>query len=260
MIKKIKYFVFPICEAKNAKQIIEAKKRCLENDQSCNRELLTKLEKEMKDLPEDIDKLEELIDREMERKRIIENKCQSFLGIISLIGIILALLFNLIKSNNNTFYTVVLSFLIFFGFVYVILSINTVFYILSEINIVYEKPLSRSDKELKRVVLLNRYQNLLRTNYLNTIYSNIKRFFFMLLIIFLFNNLSVIKNNLTAYNSGHTATLRSAQIQSNGWTSHVRNTLSVIALLKSRRALRTLDTRKTLSEMANTKEVKNGIC
>ena len=30
----------------------------------------------------------------------------------------------------------------------------------------------------------------------------------------------------TADNSGHTATLRSAQIQPNGWTSHVRNTLS----------------------------------
>ena len=61
-------------------------------------------------------------------------------------------------------------------------------------------------------------------------------------------------------NSGHTATHCSAQIQSNGWTSYVRNTLSAIALLKSRRSLRASDTRKTLSEMANTKEVKNGIC
>lgn len=192
MIKKIGYFIFPICKAKNAKQKINVKKQCLEDDQSCKEEVLSKLEKEMENLPEDVDKLEELIDREMERKRIIENKCQSFLGIISLIGIILALLFNIIKLNNNTSYTVVLSFFILFGFIYVILSIITVFYILSEINIVYEKPLNKSDKELKKVVLLNRYQNLLRTNYLNTIYSNIKRFFWLLLITFLFYSLFII--------------------------------------------------------------------
>jgi len=42
----------------------------------------------------------------------------------------------------------------------------------------------------------------------------------------------------TADNSGHTATLRSAQIQPNGWTSHVRNTLSEIVSLKTNKKLK----------------------
>jgi len=39
-------------------------------------------------------------------------------------------------------------------------------------------------------------------------------------------------------NRGHTATLSYAQIQPNGWTSHVRNTLSEIVSLKTNKKLK----------------------
>ena len=38
--------------------------------------------------------------------------------------------------------------------------------------------------------------------------------------------------SLRSFNSGHTAPLRFAQIQPNGWTSHVRKTLSAIPCSK----------------------------
>jgi len=204
---KALYFFLPICEAKRAGKVIKEKIDCLLSWDKCDDELKNELQKEKQSLDtEKPDQLKELIEKEIERKRIIEDKSKSFLTIISLIGIILAMLFNLTKASFSIVNLLVLLFFILLELLYVILSIYTLFYILSEINIVYELPLYGRDgpEELKKTVLLNRYQNILRTNYLNTIYSNIKRFFILLLIVFLVYSYSVIGNNLTAYNSGHT--------------------------------------------------------
>ena len=197
---KVLYYFLPICEAKRAEELINKKLDCLLHSDKYDDEIKSKLKEEKQSLgSEKPHQLRKLIEKELERKRIIEDKSKSFLTIISLIGIILAMLLNLTKASFSIISLLFLLFFILLAFLYVILSINSLFYILSEINIVYELPFNEINdtEELKKTVLLNRYQNYIRTNYLNTIYSNIKRFFILLLIIFLVFSYSLIGNKLT---------------------------------------------------------------
>jgi hypothetical protein len=186
---KILYWLFPQIEVCNANKKIKTKIDCLQEYEKCNEiEIKNKLEDEIKNL--DNRNVQELLKEEMEAKIIIEDKAKSFLTIISFMGIIFAV-FSLVVTNVSSFSfgeLMLLLFLLFVCLLYLIFSVFDVFYILSEINRVFKPSFNEKNVELeiKKCILLNRYQNLLRTNYLNVIYSNLKNFFIVLSLFFVF--------------------------------------------------------------------------
>jgi len=183
MIRKVVNFFLPICEAKRAEKLIKEKQECLKKLDKCKEELKQKLEKEINKLPKNLQELEKLLEKESERKKVIENKSNSLFIVVSLLGITFTFFYRIIETVTNTIFLYSLSLLIFGELIYLTLSISSLLYILVEINIIYE-PLLHSLKELEKHILLNRYQNITRTNYLSTVFSNIKRFFWLLLLTF----------------------------------------------------------------------------
>lgn len=180
---KILYFFLPVYEAKKAEKIIKEKQQCLRELGKCKEELKQKLEKEINELPQDLQELRRLLEKELERKRIIEGKSSNLFIVVSLLGITFTFFYRITETVTITIFMYFLGVFIFGELIYLILSISSLLYVLVEINIVYE-PSNNDFKELKKTILLNRYQNIIRTNYLNTVYSNIKLFFGLLLIIF----------------------------------------------------------------------------
>ncbi len=186
---KIVYLFFPYFKAKHAEKIINKKIDCLKSIKNCdNKEEKRKLNKEILQLGSDcIKKLKEKIEEEIERKEKIEDKFKSFLTIITLIGIIFSLGLRFIEHNFNINFFIINIVILFLCLLYIIQSINTIFYVLCKINIVYELPLNEENQinEIKETILLNRYQNIIRTNYLYTVFSNIVRFFYLIAILFI---------------------------------------------------------------------------
>ncbi len=186
---KILYWIFPQVEVCKANKRIKTKIDCLQDFEKCNEiETKNKLEDEMKNL--DNGNVQELLKKETETKIIIEDKAKSFLAIISFMGIIFAV-FSLVVTSVSSFSLgelMLLLFLLFVCLLYLISSVFVVFHILSEINLVFEPSFNEKNVELeiKKCILLNRYQNLLRTNYLNVVYSNLKNFFIAVALFFVF--------------------------------------------------------------------------
>jgi len=183
MIMTIIHFFLPICEAKRAENLIKEKQQCLKELDKCGEELKQKLEKEIDELLGNSDELRILLEKEFERKKTIEGKGSTLFTVISLLGVIFAFFYRIIETVTNSIFLYFLGFFILLELIYLILSVSSLLYVLVEINITYE-PSSNSLEELRKTVLLNRYQNIIRTNYLNTIYSNIKLFFWLLLVAF----------------------------------------------------------------------------
>jgi len=201
---KILYRLIPQVEVSKANKKIETKINCLRDFDKCNEfELKNKLEDEMKNL--DNGNIQELLKKEIERKIIIEDKAKSFLVIISFMGIILAV-FSLVITDVSNFSLkelIILLFLIYWCLYYIISSVFPVFYILSEINLIFEPPFNEENEELeiKKCILLNRYQNLLRTNCLNVVYSNLKNFFIAVALFFVFYGIFTLEHKYKDYNS-----------------------------------------------------------
>jgi len=201
---KILYRLIPQVEVSKANKKIETKINCLRDFNKCNEfELKNKLEDEMKNL--DNGNIQELLKKEMETKIIIEDKAKSFLAIISFMGIIFAV-FSLVVTNVSNFSLGELIFLLFLLFVcllYLISSVFAVFHILSEINLVFEPSFNEKNVELeiKKCILLNRYQNLLRTNCLNVVYSNLKNFFIAVALFFVFYGIFTLGHKYKDCNS-----------------------------------------------------------
>jgi len=196
MISKIVNFLWPRKKAKRAEKVIKEKQRCLEefNEHSngCKEELRQKLEEEINELPQNLEDLKRLLEREFERKKVIEDKAARFFVIISLIGVIFALFFKITETVGNLTLLIIFVFFFFLELLYLVSSVNSLFYVLAEINKVYE-PASDSLEDLKISILLNIYQNLNRTNYLYTVYSNIRLSFGVLLIIYILYFANIIK-------------------------------------------------------------------
>lgn len=183
------YWIFPYARACSANKKIQAKINCLMNFSECNvNEMKKKLKKELSNLDES--RLQMQLEETLEGKKIIEEKAKSFLSINSFMGIFLAI-FSLVITNAmnfNDFALITFLLLILAALLYIIFSVSSVFYILSEINLVFKpdpKVISKNI-EIKKTVLLNTYQNLLRTNCLNSVFQNIKRvlIIFVLFVIF----------------------------------------------------------------------------
>ena len=183
MIKKIIHFFLPICQAKRAEKLIKARQQCLKKIDICEEKLKQKLEKEINELPRDLQELKTLLEKEFETKKIIEEKSNTLFIVVSLLGITFTFFYRIVETVNVTAFLYLLGVLIFGQLIYLGLSIFSLLYVLVEINIIYEKP-SNSMEALRQTVLLNRYQNTVRTNYLYTVYSNIKLFFCLLLTSF----------------------------------------------------------------------------
>lgn len=201
---KILYRLIPQVEVSKANKKIETKINCLRDFDKCNEfELKNKLEDEMKNL--DNGNIQELLKKEIERKIIIEDKAKSFLAIISFMGIILAVFSFVITdvSNFSPKELIILLFLIYWCLYYIIFSVFTVFYILSEINLIFEPSFNEENEELeiKKCILLNRYQNLLRTNCLNVVYSNLKNFFIAVALFFVFYGIFTLEHKYKDCNS-----------------------------------------------------------
>jgi len=186
---KILYWLFPQVEVSKANKRIKTKIDCLRDFDKCNElELKNKLEDEMKNL--DNGNIQGLAKKEIERKGIIEDKAKSFLAIISFMGIIFAV-FSLVVTNVSNFSPEELTFLfllLFFCLLYLIFGVFTVLHILSGLNLVFEPPSNEKNEEseIKYCILLNRYQNLLRTNCLNAVCSNLRNFFIVVALFFVF--------------------------------------------------------------------------
>ena len=201
---KILYQFIPQIEVCKANKRIKTKIDCLQEFEKCNEnEIKSKLEDEIKNL--DNGNVQELLKKEMETKIIIEDKAKSFLTIISFMGIIFAV-FSLVVANISSFSfreLILLLFLLFVCLLYLIFSVFDVFHILSEINRVFEPSFNEKNAELeiKKCILLNRYQNLLRTNYLNVIYSNLKNFFIVLALFFVFYGIFTLGHKYKDCNS-----------------------------------------------------------
>ncbi|MFZ7122073.1 MAG: hypothetical protein ACOWWH_14125 [Eubacteriaceae bacterium] len=189
ILDKFIYWIFPYARAYSANKKIQAKINCLVNFSECDvNEMKKKLEKELNNLGEN--RLQMQLDETLEGKRVIEDKAKSFLSINSFMSIFLAI-FSLVITNAmnfNGFALITLLLLILAALLYIISGVSSVFYILSEINIVFKpdpKVISKNI-DIKKTILLNRYQNLLRTNCLNSVFQNIKRVLtvFVLFVIF----------------------------------------------------------------------------
>jgi len=219
MTRNIKYFFIPNSKVKTVERVIEVKKQCLENRLECSSEeikeinkLLEKFRKEFKNLPKNVEELKKsleiefnnlsnkpeelkkLLKKEYGRKRTIEDKSKSLLTVISLLGIALAFLFKLAEGKLSMVFLWFLGGFIFLELLYLIGGLKSLLYILCEINVVYE-PISDQIEELRKNILLNRYQNINRTNYLNGVYSNIKLFFYLLLLVFITYFLSLVTDS-----------------------------------------------------------------
>ena len=193
MIRKIVHFFLPICEAKRAEKLIKEKQQCLRELGKCREELKQKLKKEINELPQDLQELRKLLEKEFERKKIIEEKSSTLFIVVSLLGITFTFFYRITETVTITIFLYFLGVFIFGELIYLILSVSSLLYVLVEINIIYE-PSSNSLEELRKTVLLNRYQNIIRTNYLNTVYSNIKLFFWLLLVAFTTFFISLVLN------------------------------------------------------------------
>ena len=193
MTRKIIYSFLPICEAKRAEKLIKEKQQCLKEFGKCKEKLKQKLEKEINELPQDLQELRRLLEKEFERKKIIEDKSSTLFIVVSLLGITFTFFYRITETVTITIFLYFLGFFIFWELIYLILSVSSLLYVLVEINIIYE-PSSNSLEELRKTVLLNRYQNIIQTNYLNTVYSNIKLFFWSLLVAFATFFISLVLN------------------------------------------------------------------
>jgi len=194
MIRKIVYFFLPIYKAKRAEKLIKEKQQCLRELGKCEEKLKQKLEKEINKLPQDLQELKRLLKKEFERKKIIEDKSSNLFIIVSLLGITFTFFYKIIETVTIIIFLYLLGFFIFWELIYLILSVSSLLYVLVEINIIYEPSSKSSLEELRKTVLLNRYQNIIRTNYLNTVYSNIKLFFCLLIVAFATFFISLVIN------------------------------------------------------------------
>jgi len=189
ILKKFIYWIFPYARACSANKKIQAKLNCLVNFSECDlNEMKKKLKEELSNL--DDSRLQIQLEDTLEGKKVIEEKTKSFLSINSFMGIFLAF-FSLVITNTmnfNGFALITLLLLILAALLYIIFSVSSVFYILSEINLVFKPDLKVKSRniEIKKTILLNTYQNLLRTNCLNSVFQNIKRVLivFVLFVIF----------------------------------------------------------------------------
>lgn len=153
------YWIFPYARACSANKKIQAKINCLMNFSECNvNEMKKKLKKELSNLDES--RLQMQLEETLEGKKIIEEKAKSFLSINSFMGIFLAI-FSLVITNAmnfNDFALITFLLLILAALLYIIFSVSSVFYILSEINLVFKpdpKVISKNI-EIKKTVLLDR--------------------------------------------------------------------------------------------------------
>ena len=198
MIRKIVHFSLPICEAKRAEKLIKEKQQCLREFSKCKEEPKQKLEKELNELPQGLQEIRRLLEKEFERKKIIEEKSSNLFIVVSLLGITFTFFHRITETVTITIFLYFLGVFIFGKVIYLILSVSSLLYILVEINIIYESS-SNSLDELRKTVLLNRYQNIIRTNYLNAAYSNIKLFFWLLLVAFVTYFIYLLYLNSCAY-------------------------------------------------------------
>ena len=184
---KILRFLNPVHEAKKASAIIQEKINYLSNRRECKGEeesgegIRKKVREEIEGLGRLCEKqLKRLIDREFERKAIIEDKCKSFTVMVSLVGVISSLMLGMGRVHFT------LAVLLVMAFIYVTIGFFALLTVLFNENIVYEVPDDRQDdlNELQIACLANRYKNMIRTNYLSAFYSSIKRFFVLLMIFF----------------------------------------------------------------------------
>jgi hypothetical protein len=134
--------------------------------------------------------LEKLFLKEIERKKIIEDKAKSMIGILSLSILAISIFIPLMPTIAKIFILKIFSIILM---VYALLSIlfSSVLLVelLAEKNIMWElseeELINKDSTAMWYCIEQNREQNLLRTNYLYTIYRLTTNFMFVFLIIFI---------------------------------------------------------------------------